>query len=135
MSQRISEYEQRIRERFPELVQDPIWPALEKMVQEDWRDSDELWFDGVQQHCIDLCKRLGLSFGPANCGYCEEPWPDAGDAPDGGKCPSCVAHDFEEVRKKVRAEAWYSALGPEERKAYDDSMRVYLAGLTARDVQ
>jgi hypothetical protein len=32
---RMSAYEERIRERFPALVVDPIWPAIEKLVHED----------------------------------------------------------------------------------------------------
>ena len=29
-------YEKLIRERFPALTTDPIWPLVEKLVQEDW---------------------------------------------------------------------------------------------------
>ena len=131
----MSGYEKRIRQRFPELVKDPIWPTVERMVQEDWRDDDEYWIDGVQQHCIDLCKRLGLAFGPVSCTWCEAPYPGAGDVPDTGPCPRCVADRAEQERKAAEHKAWYEALGPEEKKAYDTANRFMIQGLLARDVQ
>jgi hypothetical protein len=118
----MTSYERRIRERFPALVADPIWSAIEKLVQEDWRDEDESWFDGVQQHCIDLCKRLGLPFGPAKCGG-EHEWPERGDVPDGDECPRCI----EEKEARARDdEEW--------RLRYPD-VRISSAGLIKRVVQ
>lgn len=135
MKLRISEYEKRLRQRFPALVGDPIWTMVEKLVQEDWRDDDEHWFPGVQQTCIDLSKRLGLSFGPARCGDCERDWPEAGDVPDGGKCPACAANDAERAKQQAAHRAWYESLSAEDRQSYDETGRVSLLGVIKRDVQ
>jgi hypothetical protein len=137
---RMSAYEERIRERFPALVADPIWPAIHKLVKEDWRDDEDYWWPGIQQHCIDLSKRLGLSFGPARCCGCDALWVGAGDVPDGQspggmECPACLAYDAEEAKRKDAHREWYESLSPEDRKTYDDAGRVSLLGLIKRDVQ
>lgn len=136
---RMSVYEKRVRERFPALVADPIWPAVENLVKEDWRDDDEYWFDGVEQQCIDLSKRLGLPFGPAKCGWCDELWPKAGDVPDGGPCPRCViaqaAAQAEAARQQAAQEAWWATLSDEEKAEHTRRNRMFVGGLIRRNVQ
>lgn len=127
----MSVYEKRIRERFPALVADSIWVVIERLVAEDWRDSDEFWFDDVQRQCIDISKRLGLPFGPAKCARCERDWPEAGDVPDTEPCPVCVA---EVAAREAERQARLDAMTPEEREESARTVLIFLDGLITRNV-
>lgn len=126
-------YELKIRARFTALVGDPIWPVVEKLVQEDWRDGDEFWFSGVVQHCIDLCERLGLPHGPAWCDDCGQQKAELGNAD--GTCQACQTKRAEEKLLAEAARLAYEALDPEEKAELARQNRMFIGGLIARDVQ
>ncbi len=128
-------YENRIRERFAALVRDPLWPTVERLVREDWRDDDENWFPDLQQTCIDLSRRLGLAIGPAICAWCEKPSAEFGDVPDRGPCQRCAAEDAARVARDAEAQRRYDQMSPTEKAEHEATIRLSIGGLIARDVQ